>query len=620
LVIRKRLFAIPMAALVLLSCTDAGEDLMSPQAEAETSPETDVETAPAGQLGASPCDAARNDGFPGIYLLPPLVGSVALEGTFQSGLASLITVEARPIGECTLGSGEGCKPDTLTVTEGTGFYETAWKVRKNGPQGVPPSDWRIVVLVDVGSGPQVVNWRDVGLRDEPNLDQPSDDPLLVIQRGSNQPIKLFVSDEACDNSGDTSVTCLIGDGGGALYIGGIDNPNVAFTVGAGNGARVWTAEFVDGNVDTDAPGFGQTVRVTASPEPTEALIGSSILFCEDLGRTYETPPSTGLHVVQEDEEGQSALPLIAAPDCSIFQTGSASGLMRFIEDGFETLASAVLPKDLVATSAVGSLSGGGGSVRRLSDFRLTLLAAAEPMGGVTDLDTLRVGSDTVSVRARVDVENSGSAIPGAAIRFFPDDGGEATCPNDLRSDELCYEPGDSYPGTFYGGETVFVTGVAGEAYVDWKPGAVGTRELKALGCGIAVPGSDSELASNVYGLLEDELPGAPGSCDRDPTDQDGNPTDGYPDGYANGPASGTDPFEPIDDQEVALNDLPITFTVELVCDAAGSTSVTCQIDNTGGALRIGGNGQPQVEVEIGTGNGDYEYTSSGRPSASWQRT
>lgn len=613
---RTRTLAYVLATLSVISCGEAGENALGPASQtneepgalsAEVLPGADV-TLPPGCLDywdpatatagvQSPCDAVRPNtpafptvGYPGVYLLSPLVGSVTLEGTFQSGLADLLSVKVQHIGPCTSGR---CDPYDLTVTENSAgpFYETAWKTVKKPASRAPAVDskWRILVQLTLGGETFPIAYRDVQLSDTPSIDQPADEPLLVIQRGSNQPIKFFISDESCDNTGDVAVTCLIGDGGGTLYIGGDSLPNVAFTVGSGNGARSWTAEFVTGPVDVDVPLYGSTVRVTADPPVTEALVGSSILFCGDTGE-YVTPGSNALYVVQEDEDGQSVLPPIT-PDCSIFVTDA--GLFDRLGTGLASLASAVLPRPLVAT-AVGGLSGGGGSVKNLSDFQLSSQAMALPDGGDPDLGDADVVPDFAgsysmpTVTASVNVTNDGAAVNNATIWFYPDSAGLVACP----SGATCTGP------NALGGLGV-ITGGDGVASVDWTPGAVGSRELKALGCGIAVPGSDTPStpgADGILGLLQ--------TCDRDPDElTDGDATD---DGYANGTRAGTDPFEPVLGTEIALNDLPITFTLNVRCDTVGDVSVTCPFSEGGGTLRIGTT--TQVEVVIGEGNGDREYT------------
>jgi hypothetical protein len=624
---RNRTIAFLLATFVGLSCGEAGERALGPASQQEDSPEDfsaavvpgtnvtlppgcldywDPETATAGVQ--SPCDAVRPNtaefptvGYPGVYLLPPMVGSVPTGGTFQSGLAGLLNVSVERIGDCDPEDpADGrCAPYDLTVTENPAgpFYETDWKTRKKPVASAPAvdSNWRILIQLTLGGETFPIAYRDVQLSDTPSLDQPSDDPLLVIQRGSNQPIKFFISDESCNNTGDVAVTCLIGDGGGTLYIGGPNTipptPNVAFTVGAGNGARSWTAEFVDGDVDVDVPVFGRTVRVTADPPPAAALIGSSILFCEETGSGY-TFPGPSLYVIQEDENGQSVLPPIAAPDCSLFETATAN--FDFLGTGMEMLASLVLPKPLVATSAVGSLSGGGGSVKRLSDFQLGVPVAATPEGLDPDLgDVFVVSSGTEPfyeippVTATVDVRTiTDEAAYGSTVHFFPDTDGELACVTGTSC-------------SIDAGVASVVTGADGKASILWTSGGGGVRELKALGCGLAVPGSDTPATAGPDGVL-----GLLQNCDRDPEElTDGDATD---DGYANGPASGTDPFEPIDDNEVALNDLPITFTVNVRCETLGVDSVTCPFGEDGGTLRI--EDGTQVEVVIGAGNGEREYT------------
>ena len=94
-------------------------------------------------------------------------------------------------------------------------------------------------------------------------------------------------------------------------------------------------------------------------------------------------------------------------------------------------------------------------------------------------------------------------------------------------------------------------------------------ELRALGCGVAVEGSDTpDVDGDGDFILGTPAPDGLNEagvayCDRDPTD----PDDGTS-GYANGPVTGLDPFETKDDSgdvdlEVALNDLPLVFTAQI---------------------------------------------------------
>jgi hypothetical protein len=398
----------------------------------------------------------------------------------------------------------------------------------------------------------------------------------------------------CDAAGSTSVTCQIDDAGGALRIGGNGQPQVEVEIGTGNGDYEYTVAFT-GDIDVDVPLFGQAVSIVAKDVATGNevpvdLSNSTIKICE-TSPVYETPGSSQLFVIQQDDDGTTVLPQVGVT-CPLWEEPAATGFLDLLDSGWQQLAEFVSPDELNASSAVGSLSGGGGSVRRLSDFQLGVLvkAAAQSL----NLGTVRLGN---SVTAQVDVQNSGSAVDSARIWFYPD--GLGTAAQGTLIPISGTDTRDEGGGVFS-----VLTGTDGAARIDWQPASSGNPQLRALGCGIAVPGSSSELAAGVYGLLQDELPGVPGSCDRNPADADGNQTDGYPDGYANGPASGTDPFEPIDVNEVALNDLPISITAD-VCGDQGTAdpdgireSAWDCADSTPFPvnLRGGGNNQPQATL------------------------
>jgi hypothetical protein len=204
---------------------------------------------------------------------------------------------------------------------------------------------------------------------------------------------------------------------------------------------------------------------------------------------------------------------------------------------------------------VGAVSGGGGRLRDLSDFQLAVLPKAEKLSG--DGASIAAGG---SVTVQVQTSDANEATPFTTIHFFPDPGGTAVCPSTLPAGAACDDSS---------GSAVFTTGDNGIASAVWTPGGSGTVELRALGCGVAVEGSDTpSVDGDGDFVLGDPAPdGVDGAgiayCDRDP----GDPDDGSS-GYANGPVTGLDPFETKDDSgdvdlEVALNDLPLVFTAQI---------------------------------------------------------
>ncbi len=232
-------------------------------------------------------------------------------------------------------------------------------------------------------------------------------------------------------------------------------------------------------------------------------------------------------------------------------------------------------------------SGGGGTLQRLSDFQLAEMSSA-PIESGGGPQTITEG-DTIDASVRVRVAD-GAAAAGATIRFYAQDGDLLEC-SDNTTAASCTE----------------LTGADGLASVGWIPVA-GSRSLYALGCGIAVGGESTPQTptDGILGVLQSSNGGI---CDRDPAVVDGY--DSSVDGYANGAIAATvDPFEPYNDTEIALNDLPLVFTanVEKFCDNVGETTVTCEFtDQNGGTLTID-DGTTGVQLNIRAGNGYRVYT------------
>jgi hypothetical protein len=240
---------------------------------------------------------------------------------------------------------------------------------------------------------------------------------------------------------------------------------------------------------------------------------------------------------------------------------ASAGFFGLLDRGLDRMTSLITPQPLMAMMAT-KVSGGGGRLRDLSDFQLGVLPKATKRSG----DGASIGAGQ-SVTVEVDVTNAlDQPTPGTTIHFFPDAGGVLECPA-LRIDESCVAPASP------GDPLAFTTGAWGIASAVWTPAGTGTVELKALGCGVAVPGSDTpDPTEDTDGdfILGTPAPDGVNSagfayCDRDPTDADDGTS-----GYANGPLSGVDPFEPFETldlppvgYEVALNDLPLVFTAQI---------------------------------------------------------
>ncbi|MGB5527514.1 MAG: hypothetical protein WBN79_11670, partial [Gemmatimonadota bacterium] len=389
---------------------------------------------------------------------------------------------------------------------------------------------------------------------------------LVIQLGSNQNVPFYITQDldTCLTSGDYSVTCLIGNGGGTLNVNGPTGA-AQLNIGPENGINLFTLrmENCGANLDVDVPLIGCRVEVESPTLPeTVVLNESTIEICEVLDYGVG---DFDAYVLKVDENGQTVLPP-AAFDCPAALAsgtgGTASGLRDLLAQGLDRMASLFTAQPLVATAMVARVSGGGGRLRDLSDFQLAVLPKAEKFSG-DGASIASGGSVTVEVKT-TDVHDQ--STPFTTIHFFPVTGGSAVCPGTLPAGAICVNDATT-------GNAVFTTGDNGIASAVWSPAGSGTVELRALGCGVAVEGSDTpDLDGNGDFILGTPAPdGVNGNgqawCDRDPTDSDNGTS-----GYANGPVTGLDPFETKDDSgeidlEVALNDLPLVFTAQ-ICSVA----------------------------------------------------
>ena len=568
----KRWFAVPALALAAASCQDMNDSTVGPEDSASvpsfsyTAVSSCLDLADDPSSVMSPCDGRLNGGTDGFFFLPSLVANPGIGDPLVTGLASFLRVEAVNI-SCPAGAVCSDPGAISAVAEGTGSYSASWKSRKKGKGSQPAeSGWRLKVWLTNGStdSPEdirLLGYRDVILSNTPSADQPSDEPALVIQLGSNQNVPFYITQDmdTCLTSGDYSITCLIGNSGGTLDVNGPTGA-AQLNIGPENGTNLFTLsmENCGADLDVDVPLIGCRVEV-ASPTlaQTAILNESTIEICEvfDFGIG-----DFDAYVLKVDEGSQTVLPP-AAFECPVALSAAIpTSFGDLLVQGLGQVASLFTAQPLVATSMVGKVSGGGGRLRDLSDFQLAVLPKAEKFRG-DGASIAAGGSVTVQVKTTDALDQ---ATPFTTIHFFPDPGGSAVCP-----------PSGSWPtnarcvNDATTGNAVFTTGDNGIASAVWSPAGSGTVELRALGCGVAVEGSDTPSADTdgdfILGAPAPDGVNGDGNawCDRDATD----PDDGTS-GYANGPVTGLDPFETKDDSgdvdlEVALNDLPLVFTAQI---------------------------------------------------------
>jgi hypothetical protein len=567
----KRWLLVPALALVAASCQDLSESALGPDesssipafgltGEAESC--LDLADHPPGTPQQSPCDGRLNGGRDGFYFLPSLVANPGVSDPLVTGLAPYLMVEAVNI-SCPSDDPDGCGNDgTMSaVEEGTGSYSASWKTNKKRME--PESTWRLKVwLTADGTTPTaLLGYRDVILSSTPSTDQPADEPELVIQIGSNQNVPFYITQEGtCQTSGPDSITCLIGDGGGEL---GVTAGSAAaqLNIGADNGTNIFTLriENCDSNLDVDVPLLGCQVDVESPTLAQGAILtGSSIEICEVIDIPYgENDGDYAAYVLKVDEGGQTVLPPTAFSCSAALAQAAPSGIRGLLANGLGRVASLFTARPLVATTmAVGKVSGGGGRLRDLSSFQLAILPKAEKSSG-DGASIAPGGSVTVEVET---TDADGDVTPFTTIHFFPDPEtdptGTVSCPTSV-ADGRCTPVSDRH--------VKFITGDLGIARAVWSPAGTGTMKLMALGCGVAVDGTDTPPTDAGDGTVDGVL-GVPTHCNRLPTDKDDGTS-----GYANGPLTdldpplyaGLDPFETIDDNEVALNDLPLVFTASI---------------------------------------------------------
>jgi len=398
-------------ALVATSCQDFNESATGP-VESTSAPlfsHNGPENGCLGQAdnydsGTSPCDGRLNDGLIGFYFEPSLVSNPGISDPGVPDLAPYLRVEAVNIG-CPQGA--NCSdPGAISPVSGdSGSYSASWKTRKKGAGSQPAeSAWRLEVWLTNGSTSaseniRLLGYRDVILSNTPSTDQPSDDPALVIQLGSNQNVPFFITADldTCLTSGEYSVTCLIGNGGGSLevsYPGG----SAKLNIGPENGTNIFTlaAEDCGESLDVDVPLFGCKVSVESPTLPeTVVLNDSEIEICEVLEYGIG---EFDAYVLKVDEGGQTVLPPTGADCLSALSLTEAApaGLRGLLAQGLGHVTSLFTAQPLVATTMVG-VSGGGGRLRDLSDFQLAVLPKAEKLSG-DGASIAAGGSVTVQVK------------------------------------------------------------------------------------------------------------------------------------------------------------------------------------------------------------------------------
>ncbi|MGB5302591.1 MAG: hypothetical protein WBP17_05510, partial [Gemmatimonadota bacterium] len=370
----KRWLLVPALALVAASCQDLNESTVGPEEQASapsfshTGPVTsclDLADHPpsADTPQMSPCDGRLNGGTDGFFFLPSLVANPGVGDPLVTGLASFLRVEAVNI-DCP--TGEDCSDSGVIspVAEGTGSYSASWKSRKKGNGSQPAeSAWRLKVWLTDGAAdaPQnvwLLGYRDVVLSNSPSADQPSDDPALVIQLGSNQNVPFYITQDldTCLTSGDYSVTCLIGNGGGTLNVNGPTGA-AQLNIGPENGINLFTLrmENCGANLDVDVPLIGCRVEVESPTLPeTVVLNESTIEICEVLDYGVG---DFDAYVLKVDEDGQTVLPP-AAFDCpAAVASETGSGFRDLLAEGLGQVASLFTAQPLVATAMVATVSG-----------------------------------------------------------------------------------------------------------------------------------------------------------------------------------------------------------------------------------------------------------------------
>ncbi len=594
-----------VAVLTLAACSEPGVAPDDPMARAPTVQLTQIGGDPASEDlcgGLSPCDAFdyRGDGSigaAGVCFLPPTVDNhlsdpacsapnrPGLDGIFQLAWCQ-VDYSADPSGATapTIVPGTCQDPaDWKDLVEDDGFYSSSVRWRRN------EADDGDIFRVYVVRGEQVFAHRDLVI--DPNLTTPADGFVHAIGYG-NEPIKVrFTEDFSCikfDTQGgapENAATCVIA---GATSVS-FATDDLLTTFNFPDGNPTFLADFevseclslgfdvdatggVSGNALVDTP--LASCKLSLSSDEIERLFVPGQVQISVIDERWSDDPADDapfqfarLNVLQYDEFGIGALP--PSSDPGWFGTAtSSSAMLRWLDRGLGFLAGLVLPEPLYA------VRGAGWDFTRMSDFQVAAMPVMDhgvvgapcPSGEpyCTDLGVFSGVDPVVPVSVSVSAPTStGQAVypddhldvPDTRLHFFPETG-SVSCPAGSAQGAYgrgCVEAGDPDLSTdppSYWNQLVVVTGTDGLGSVNWTLGG-GQNTLRVSGCGVARAGSEPNPpgepgADNVWGAL--------GEC----TDRAAAAAD--PSAFANGPADGLTPFEPVDIlNEVALYGLPLEF-------------------------------------------------------------
>lgn len=582
-------------------------------AEADNAPLTGG--AYDSELSYSPCDARLHGGQAGVYFLPNTTSNPNVTEPFQADLGDFLKVDAVEI------CAEGFCGDPLTladfgdVREGSASYETTWKTRKNrDPRVAAESVWRVRVWFDAdgdGEGEINIAYRDYLWTNSPSLDQPSDDPLKAVQLGSNEKVKWFLSGtfDPCTETDELTVTCAVGGETRTLTVinpsdGSAAQLNIGANTNAGGGTRSWTLTLpprVDGpgspcaNPDLPLDLWKLSCVATVTVEGGEVDLSggdTTIEICETNLPGVEVADDL-IRVGSRDAEKMVILPSIplSEVDCGL-PTATAATPSSVFGLALASARSFFAPKQLDATVVavgVGSAKGGG-RVGDLSDFQLVVPGYATALPATPTL-ALEGAPIQVQVTAQADL----TGLPETEFVVVPPAG----------TISLGLDPAGE--GSYSAAAGKYMTGPNGYLDLLWTPGPGADQQLAIMSCGTAVAGDDTPgtaLTGNpdyILGVVAPDGLGDGGPiCDYDPADT--SPVDGF----ANGPATGLDPFsDPVD--EVSVNDLPVFVTASLIEQDAGGTPAfgarAFNIGDTGsGGLFVGlwdfSDGQTRSEANI----------------------
>lgn len=645
----KRVLLAGLCATVLVACSESDRSPVGleslpvaadhvPGGSAATSCMPASGGAPGLSSQESPCDAhaavrnANHHAGTAGFFFRASTASTPPTGSFVPGFESSLSVMAYrftidPVTGAYLddsaGNGtvdiSGQNPVTVKTDATGSFYQAQWKTPRLKGQTTQEL-WRVWVSLKIGSHTVDMGFRDFGITDDPSQGQPLDNQILFIRSGSNQNISFILDDSSGSCFGtaegqdfvqcvadmsqgaeltldDTQLLVAPGSQGGVVTITGTTACEGVTTV---DGRNLHTSELMDIPTWT-CKNFEFSAPVTLSN-------GSCILF-ESLDNPFPPidPALEDVAVVHMvDDQGILALPPVQAADCT--SSGSQSVQAGPLDGLWQKLAGFLGVRELVATSAVGHGSAGGGlgGISPGSDFiigRPSLAQNASPLKpNVSGFGTTNV-QVTVTDHIGDPVGPQGGANEGATIHFFAepdaDDPGAVSvaCPAD-------YDPGQAASDAKYGPEAIClegeVHGASSEPHVDFTTGATGLTEvawtigddktrLWALGCAVAVPGTIETTNGG--------FPGDAGPCDLDPSDTESTTGSG---GYPNGPVPGADGFMPElkTDPAVWANDLAIEFEAQVcatpdVTDGSQDavwTDPNCADQMTIGPLNLSGGG------------------------------